>query len=414
MLAALSLACEPGQVTYLAPGGPAGGPRLGTLVVSVRVDSADAAVADSLGWAAGVPGAEVRILRNGTAEWLAAETDGQGNTIFSELEPDLYYTYAERVLSGEEAARASAVVQGFGDGAFVAVGTDTVRVARRLVASRRGGLVISEVSGAEPPPWEVPGQGLTTQANRYFEVYNQSDATLHLDGNVFGAFSLFGCQGCGLSCVQTEKPRTDPGGVYAHWMLAFPGSGTEYPIAPGEAKLVAVSALDHREIHPDMFDLRGADFEIGVPGFADNPSVPDMLDVGRASFFTNLLLNTNRVYFLAAPFDPGSLPVEWRHPSGRGFVRVPLSLMHDVAASVSIWPDDDAQNPPCVPVVHPDVDRFPGGFKEIGFEAPDNRLRSFQREVLRTEGGIPVLMDTRTSAADFSIMRVTPGTLPGR
>lgn len=54
-------------------------------------------------------------------------------------------------------------------------------------------------------------------------------------------------------------------GVYARKALAFPGSGGEHPILPGEVKVVATSAIDHTPVHPDLFDLSSADFEIRGP-----------------------------------------------------------------------------------------------------------------------------------------------------
>lgn len=191
-------------------------------------------------------------------------------------------------------------------------------------------------------------------------------------------------------------------------MLAFPGSGNEYPINPGEAKVIAGAAQAHRELHEDMLDLRGADFEIGESRFADNPSVPNMRYVGSSQFYPNQLLS-GRLYFLARPFDPSDLEQVWRDIRGSLYSRVPLSLITDLATAQNIWPDSDSELPPCQPIIHPNVDRFPGGFPNIS----EVQVRSsFQREVLTTENGIRILMDTNTTASDFSMMRYTPGGLP--
>ena len=61
-------------------------------------------------------------------------------------------------------------------------------------------------------------------------------------------------------------------------MLRFPGSGTDYPLAPGHAALVAKEAIDHSAISPWQPDLSHADFEwpVGV----NNPDVPNLQDIG--------------------------------------------------------------------------------------------------------------------------------------
>ena len=406
-------ACQPGELTLVEPD-DSGGPALGTLVAHVELRAADSALADTLGWTDGVPGAQVRILRNGTAEWLTAETDSSGMAVFQDLEPGRYLSYVERILGEADAAPRSTSARGFGDGHWVSINVDTTRTSYELRASQRTGLVISEVSGAAPPPWEVPKASAGTAGNRFFEVYNQSNETLFLDGLVFGAFPVSFCHGCFGTCESGVTVRFDSTAVYSREMLAFPGSGGEYPIAPGETKLIAVSAQDHRELHEDMLDLRGADFEIGAGSFADNPSVPDMRDIGLDEFNPGSLLSGSTLRFLARPFEPSSLSSPWRNSRGERYYRVPLDLVLDIAYSEPIWPDADEARPACAPFLHPHVDRFPGGFLNIGLEADTERTLSFQREVLTTEDGIPILMDTNTSAADFEMMRYTPGELPNR
>lgn len=401
------VACQPGELTVVEPDGTDDGPSLGTLVAQVELRSTDSALADSLGWAEGVPGARVRILRNGTAEWLETQTDSAGRAVFTDLEAGQYFTYAERTLSEGEADRASGVALGFGDGRILWIGADTASPSYRLRSSRRAGLLISEVSGAAPPSWEVPGPN---GGNRFFEVYNQSNRTRFLDGLIFGHFpiGLF-CDGCANSCALGEPVRTDSTGVYWVSVIQFPGTGSEYPIPPGETRLVAFSAQDHRELHPDMLDLRDADFEIGDPAFADNPSVPNMVQVGTAPFNASMLLTTNKLWFLAESFDPLAQPVSWRDFRGQGFRKVPIKFVLDLVSSKFVWPDKDGEKPDCIPMIHPSIDGLPGGFLE---EAGVNVQLSFQREVLMTEDGIPILMDTNTSATDFEMMRYTPGELP--
>ena len=400
--------CQPGELTVVEPDGSDDGPSLGTLVAQVEFRATDSALADSLGWEAGVPGARVRILRNGTAEWLEAETDDAGVAVHEDLQPGQYISFVERRLTEVEARRTSGKIRGFGGGAILRMGAGTVASSYRVRASRRTDLVISEVSSAAPPAWEVPGTA--ENGNYFFEVYNQSASTKYLDGLIFGQFPLgLLCHGCANSCSYGEPVRTDSTGMYFRSVIQFPGTGSDYPIQPGGTKLIAVSAQDHRDLHEDMLDLRGADFEIGGSGLADNPSVPNMIQAGTRAFTPAQLLTTTSVWFLAEPFDPVSQPVSWRNVHGRGYRRVPLAFVLDVVTTKYVWPERDAEHPECDPMIHPTVDGLPGGFQEGG---EPNVRGSVQRRPLTTEDGIPILMDTNTSASDFEMMRYTPGELP--
>lgn len=410
-------ACEPGELDLLQPQGSGGGPQLSAFEATVTLPAADSALADSLGWTDGVPGALVRILRNGTAEWLTAETDGAGVAVVGELEPGLYWTQVRRALEEGEVDEVGGIRRAFGDGSFVRVpAADTGRQDYRLAPDRRGDLVISEVSSAGPPPWEVPGGGPVLGGNYYFEVYNQGATTRYLDGVIFGNASYGGfCHGCANTCGISEPVRTDPDGIHTRWLIAFPGDGTEHPIHPGETKLIAAAAHDHTVIHEEMFDLSHADFEIAQSNHANNPSVPDMIDIGLSDFYHTRLLGGGDFYFLADSFDPSSLPRPWRDSRGRAYMRVPTDLMFDIASIAVFWPESDAERPPCVPLHHRAIDRFPGGLYEIGFTTSTGvpvDTTSRQRPILRREGGVPVLWDTNASAADWRMMGVTPGTLP--
>ena len=43
-----------------------------------------------------------------------------------------------------------------------------------------------------------------------------------------------------------QKTRLDSTAIYSALIMAFPGSGREFPIQPGEAKMLAMDAIDHR------------------------------------------------------------------------------------------------------------------------------------------------------------------------
>lgn len=398
------------EITGREPGPP--DIPLAVLTVHVRLQPSDTSLASALGWERGVPSAEVSLLRSGTADWIRLRTDATGRARAADLLPGLYRMYAGRFLTPGEAAAAELPIRSFGDGM-------TTRVAARgeeflafdLSSDVPGSLVISEVGSWAPPDWETGG---TYADHHYFEVYNNSEQMLFLDGHVFGA-TVRGQDSATGYCAHSQAVRSDSSGVYSSGLLAFPGRGSEYPIGPGETRLVAMSAIDHTAVHPDLPDLSHADFEIRGARAADNPAVPDMLDVGLRPFVTSQQ-GTARSdlgwwkigYFIAEPFDPRQLPVTYRDLFGRDHLRVPRDLLLDVVGRASVNADLERERPACIPLLHPVFDRYEGGFYTTGRGLEHPRL-SFQRRGLRSEGGRDILSNSNTSAVDFVLSDPTPG-----
>lgn len=409
----LVTACGGGErnATGPAPVGPPP-PTVRTLTIHTTVAPEDASLAASLGWTNGIPGALVHLLRTGTNVWETGTTNSSGVVEFLNFLPGSYRIYAGRTLSAAEAQAIGEPIRAFGDGNTVAIGAGEVEIELSLLADRPPGLLISEIGFWTPPVQET---GTATYAEAvYFEIYNASSGTIFLDGKTFSV-SFFTRTTNPTPCSQTLGARTDPGGVYVGQVLQFPGGGAEYPILPGEAKVVPVSAIDHTPIHPELWDFSNADFEIRGAAAADNPTVPDMLDIGLEPFvipFAGISLTSlspgNWVYVLADSFDPQNLPILLRDGNGRGFVRVPPELLLDVMSTTNLRPDGDGDFRVCSPTVHPDFDRYEGGFFEIGILS--DRV-SYQRRVLRHDQH-PILQDTNTSAFDLVLQTPTPGT-PG-
>ncbi len=401
------VACEPGPVTQIDPNETNPDiPQVNrtTLTVHAAVDSVDRALADSLGWRDGIPGAEINILRNGTAEWITVLTDSSGTASVGKLGAGLYRVYGARTLTDGEAGRVGGVVRAFGDGRTISVGEETT-LELSMIADRPRSLVISETGNGGPVPWETGGTSYTKA--RYFEIYNNSDSMMYLDGMLFGVSgAVWANRTTGTACSESQTPRTDPEGIHAAEVLQFPGSGTEYPIGPGETRTMAVAAIDHTPVHPTLSDESDADFEMGLSGNANNPAVPDMIKPSFPNqFFVGSLLGLRDVYFLSRPLDVASLPVSWRDAfNGRQYVLIPKDKLIDVVALVSIWAPSNAEFPPCIPIVGRGFNRYEGGFQNIGFDAdPTFRsTRSLQRRVLRISAdGRKILYNTRTTAVDF-------------
>jgi hypothetical protein len=394
--------CTAGEVILYEPEGS--GLARG-LTVKVELDSAAAEIGEALGWADGVPGAEVRVHRLGTEfRWETALTDSAGEARFPTLIQGTYRLAAYRALTDEEAAQLGSRRRGFGDGLILDIsGPRTWTLA--LAPDQQGALLISEVYGTAPRVDEAQWD-----YHHYLEIYNNSDTTIYLDGMVLGKAYPYHLDKPPLwTCDLTVAFRNDPDGVWAVEFHQFPGSGAEYPLAPGGVAVVAQDAIDHAQFHASFPDLSNADFEL--LGFADvdNPAVPNMQDIGlqydrRGHGMTPFVGDT---YFLSEPVDIETLPrASWWDLI---YARFPHQKLLDVLATEVNDALHEQNYPRCEVQVHRNFDRLAGGFIEHG----EDLEYSVQRVVIDyTPDGRAILQDTNTSGLDLVRALYTLGTLP--
>jgi hypothetical protein len=294
-------ACDPGEVVLLAPEKSAS--ESPALSVHAVIDTPYTAIAAGLGWTENVAGAQVRVhlMREPyeDAYWHVATADSTGVATFADLLSGLYEVAVTRWLTGPELVQADSGLRLLAGGRrlYVSRGSDQEVT---MAPDRRGSLVFSEFLTAQPPNWETGGIVYTD--HEYLEIYNNSDTTVYLDGMYYGTGEGFGYDFPSHRCAETAAVRDDPHGIWTRWILRFPGTGTDYPLAPGNTALIAQSAIDHRAILPTLPDLRDADFEWG--GNADNPQVPNLEDIGPAR---PLMVSNGHPYYLARPVDLATL-----------------------------------------------------------------------------------------------------------
>ena len=407
-LSLFAVACA-GDVGFSDPPPPADGGdhlRPGFTVNSVVAPEA-ASVARALGWADGVPGAEVRVHRVGTNfAWETALADDLGTAHLPRLVTGQYRVAVYRPLSAAETLATGVEVLAAGRMSPVAArGTERTI---ELVPNQPGSLVISEVYA--PATFVAE---LSYNFHMYFEVYNNSDRTVFLDGLTFGTVQLINAAGRSVSCAESAQFRKDPDGVWAEFLHRFPGSGGQYPLAPGEAAVVALDAIDHTVVHPDFPDLSAADFELRGSGDVNNPDVPDLVEIGLRSWFHGhgLLFYVGHVLFIAEKLDPAALErTVWSLPSGdMTMLRVPASALIDV-----VWTEEDdalrdQRHEGCDGVVHERFDQLGGGYLKHGVDL----TLSVQRILLPgAAGAAGRLQDTNVSAVDLVKAPITPGRIP--
>jgi hypothetical protein len=402
-LTSLLAGCTAGEVVLYEPEGS--GLARG-LTVKVELDSTAADIAQALGWTDGVPDAEVRVHRIGTDfRWQTVLADSSGEARFPNLIQGRYRVAGYRVLSDEEAAQVGNQKRAFGDGYIVYVGEARAQTLQ-LAPDRRGGLLLGELYGTAPYVWDAPNYNFAF----YLELYNNSDTTIYLDGMILGWGYWYDWELPEYPCASTVAFRNDPEGVWSMMHHRFPGSGAEYPLAPGEIALVAVDAIDHSQIHPRLPDLSQADFELLGPSDVDNPAVPNLPDIGLEYERRGhgMLPWTNRNFFISESVEIETL-LHARDPAGVEYVRFPREALLDVVATEKNDAQSEQVRPPCNESVHRDFDRLPGGFIEHG----EDLEYSVQRVVIDyTPDGRAILQDTNTSAVDLVRALYTPGTLP--
>ncbi len=394
-------ACDTPGVTLVDPDVSTPDPDKAT---KIHVQLEDSALAEALGWSQGVPNAEVQLHRIiDPFKPDTVYTDSTGHASVTDLLPGFYRIAAYRVLTGEESGQPDSATRAFGGGLK---GNLPASFELEMAGDRAGSLVISELysGGTRPGGIDYGWEG-------FFELYNNSDTTVYLDGMLWGR--AFGRVGSALRTCDEQRPfREDPLGLWSLELHQFPGAGTDYPVAPGQVVTVALDAVDHSIVHPALPDLSQADFELEGTADADNPDVPNLPSVGLISNLLGhgMVINSSKVYFLVQPVDPTSLETAL-DPGGTRWARIPADRLIDVVHTTGVKVDAASTLTPykqCYWVTR-SFESLGAAFYRPGGPGGDLSV-SLQRRVLRlTEAGRLILQDVNTSFVDFSVATRSPG-----
>ena len=375
--------------------------------VKFQVTLEDSVLAEALGWEDGVPAALIsyhRIMEGTPIQ--TTETDSVGSLHLSALLPGQYRFAAYRMLREEETGATDGLIRAFGDGMVVKLDSPQV-VELTLRADRAGSVVMSEIRGGGR--YEGPNSGWPVYDYfGYFELYNNSDTTVYLDGMLWGyGFSINA--GGAFLCDTWAPYRNDPLGIWVRYFHQFPGSGKDYPLVPGQAAVVAQDAVDHSVVHPILPDLSGAVFELEGNADADNPDVPNAPSVGPGGllhFTHGLDIRCTNGCFLAQAANVGTLLTERLTLfGGSHWVRIPMESVLDVVTT-GIWTPSYDQWPPCATEENRSLDRL----EKPEFEVFYDVSIATQRRVLRMgPGGFPLLQDVGVSFSDFFLAPRSPG-----
>lgn len=266
------------------------------------------------------------------------------------------------------------------------------------VYSAQEGFVISEIffTGTTTP------DGFMYTDDQYIKIGNNSDTTMYADGIAF-IESFFTSDD-----KHDYQPNIMDEAMTIVAIYVVPGTGRDVPVRPGEELLIALTAIDHRPINPNSFDLSKADFEIydkcsHPEGDQDNPKVSNLVN-WYANFEGTFVMHTRGVksYALARPMvDMKTYMTKFRYKFGyifrQGDFVVPMDEREYFMPNAWII---DAVNL-AVPTVHewnlvsPTLDK---GFTYCGHVDFDETR--YNKSVIRKKEGRKWI-DTNNSTEDF-------------
>jgi hypothetical protein len=337
----------------------------------------------------------VRVQRGAAAEGpRTAVTAADGSARFEGLTQGNYEISVDRPLTAAELARlapADREASIFAGGASIAVAPPSRETTIDLVAARRGSLVVSERFS-----YSAEVNGFYTAAH-YIEVYNNSDTTIYLDGIV-----LFRTSFAAL-CAELSPLRLDETGVWLGSLHRFPGTGRDYPIRSGEAKVLAVDAIDHRVIAQELPDMSTAEFEfIGDAGDPNNPFAADMIRLLGFSGGHGGQLSSDQLIGLALPSAGDTTLLEKTTYLDSKYFKVPRDAILDVL-SVDLSPERFALRQSVFPNVQRCVPFIATVFDLSPALLGDGTLAvAIARKTLtRTSSGMEILQRTRNSSRDL-------------
>ncbi len=140
-------------------------------------------------------------------------------------------------------------------------------------------------------------------SSRYFKIVNNTDKILFADKLIIGQSEF----------LTTDDKNPTPYNVNQYFpvkgVLVLPGSGTQYPVQPGDFIVVADNAINHQAQTSTAYDLSKADFEFPSTapslGQVDNPDVPNAELVFTTA--ANMFIMHNRGFesYVIARFPAG-------------------------------------------------------------------------------------------------------------
>lgn len=361
---------------------------------------------------------EVKLTNTFDNSVVKVNTNSVGIAKFSDLAPGTYTVSATKVLKAEEAFVFTGLNKEVTLNALKAdiiILPKEAKIESIVLDGKSGGaLIIREIysTGAANDTYAIMFK------DQFVEIYNNSEDVQYVDGLYLAYLAPQRAGSDPTKEVVTTLPIGDY--VYASKIIQFPGTGTQYPVAPGKAVRIAVNAVNYLESKPLAYttDNSTANFDtyainwlqsLGRTGNAyfdiDNPNVPTMnciyLFIANNGFFN--LDNAPSLALLKLDSNPAieaNITLDPDITSQLFYVKLPTSGIID---GVDVLETASANAYKRLPT------KIDAGFTYvIDLGKSSYTGKSVRRKVSKTlPDGRVVLMDTNNSGNDFVANHVT-------
>ncbi|MDD5766233.1 MAG: DUF4876 domain-containing protein [Candidatus Marinimicrobia bacterium] len=302
-------------------------------------------------------------------------TDSGGQASFEKILPDQYnISVTKKIVQTIDGKTVERVLNGQMSNIEISGGDTEVTV--YVQPTSLGKLIFSEIYYNGSPSRIRPNY----YHDQFTEIYNNSTDTLYLDGKII---------------CDAEYGYIDEEYIHCVHANQFPGTGKDYPILPGEMKIVAQDAIDHTIFVPVSVDLSTADFEYYVydEDDVDVPSVTNMVRIHHKYGRDVLYSVMNCAVVLLEVEDPYAYGYD-----NYECIKFPKSAILDGVDYRDNLQEVEYKR------LDPSIDAgLTGGF-------PMYSNKSIQRRIDYIDNGRVVLMDNNNSTIDFQVLNhPTPG-----
>lgn len=241
----------------------------------------------------------------------------------------------------------------------------------------------------------------------FIEIYNNTNHFLYSDGLCFGVVRY--------KNTYTPNPWKDENGQISNnipvwsYVAVVPGNGEDYPVAPGESIILALSAINHKTDpngNPNSIDLSFSNWEMYIEDgkFADNPAVPNLImhQIHQRPYSKTISFNVN-----------GQVVILFRIPKNNysEFFNSENNYSYEPGGTErclmipSGWVIDGVENAQKNSVVYKRLPNFiDSGFIQHKGKGEGVAIR---RKVKEIDDGRIIYLDTNNSSDDFET-NVTP------
>lgn len=256
-----------------------------------------------------VDSVEVRLIAR-THDLIASTNTGDGSEgSFVKLPTGRYSVFARKEVIDEEGKKK--IFTGSAD--ILVEGTSLVEDSVITDIVGTSDLLINEVfyCGSDYSSFYFYDQ--------YVELYNSARDTLWLDGMII------------TRQYQSEFPDQDEvdyvRALYSFQFPGTPGTGRQYPIAPGQFVVVAADAVDHSVWTPKSIDLSVADWEFfnALGNDYDNPDVPNVISIDPSSRIDYLINVSHGAVVLGSGVEYSFL----EYGEGKFMALIPIATVVD-------------------------------------------------------------------------------------